>query len=201
MPSDTVSKPPVSPLGRSRVTNGNSLGDMDGRSKWARRFRDVIGALSDDLGGVDVLTEMQRSLVRRAATMQVELERAEEGFAKAGAADPDALKDYQTTVGQLRRVLETLDLKGKAAAVPPMPPAPLWTGKLINLTAADADGEDSGPLIGSARYDLARRVAFLISEAIKRGKPLPEPLAKFALEIGVAKLLEDYGEGATDAAT
>ncbi|APH74093.1 hypothetical protein BSQ44_24035 [Aquibium oceanicum] len=189
--------------GRSRITNG-SLGDMDGRSKWARRFRDVIVALSDDLGGVDALTEMQRSLVRRAATMQVELERAEEGFAKAGLANADALKDYQTTVGQLRRVLETLDLKGKAAAVPPMPPAPAWTGKLVTLSPADVattangDGESYAlPLDRAGRYDLARRVAHVIREAIDAGHPLPEPLANLAQEIGIARLLELEASDAT----
>ena len=38
--------------GRSRVTNGSAiLPGVDGRSVWARRFRDLMGLHLSDLGG------------------------------------------------------------------------------------------------------------------------------------------------------
>lgn len=39
---------------RSKVANGNALfvSDVDGRTKEARRFRDVLGEIIADLGGL-----------------------------------------------------------------------------------------------------------------------------------------------------
>jgi hypothetical protein len=53
---------------RSKLGNGSKLLPMtDGRSATARRFRDLIEDISADLGGVAMLSEGQRQLVRRAA--------------------------------------------------------------------------------------------------------------------------------------
>ncbi len=52
--------------GRSRVTNGSRLlPDVDGRSCWARRCRDLIEAHVSDLGGTDMISEAERSIVNR----------------------------------------------------------------------------------------------------------------------------------------
>jgi hypothetical protein len=77
------------PLGRlqkdpqkSRITNGSALlPGVDGRSAWVRRCRDVISSHLSDLGGADNTSAAERSIVRRAATLTVELERLEEKFA------------------------------------------------------------------------------------------------------------------------
>jgi hypothetical protein len=82
-----------------------------GRTPWARRLRDLIEAHISDLGGASNVSASERSLVRRASTVEVELERMEVAFARAGAAEPDALDLYQRTVGNLRRVLESLGLR------------------------------------------------------------------------------------------
>ena len=61
---------------RSRVTNGNRLlPEVDGRTVWARRMRDLIQAHTADLGGDSEISEAERSLIRRAATLATELER------------------------------------------------------------------------------------------------------------------------------
>src|SRR6478736_3754620 len=90
------------PQARSRVSNGSAvLPGVDGRSTWVRRLRDLIELHLNDLGGIEAVSQAQRSIVRRAATLTVELERLEARFANAGAANPDELDLYQRTAGNL----------------------------------------------------------------------------------------------------
>jgi hypothetical protein len=96
---------------RARITNGKTLlPHVDGRSAWARRFRDIIGAYASDQGGEDHLSEARRSLVRRISCLQVELEILETKFALAGGADQPSLDLYQRTSANLRRLLEAIGL-------------------------------------------------------------------------------------------
>lgn len=105
---------------RSRVTNGSAvLPDVDGRTTWVRRLRDLIEAHIDDLGGEVAVSQAERSIVRRVATMTVELERMEAKFATAGEAKPAELDLYQRTAGNLRRLLEALGLKRRQRNVTP----------------------------------------------------------------------------------
>jgi hypothetical protein len=97
---------------RSAVTNGKRLFVeklANGRSPWARRMRDVIALHVADQGGLEILSEARRSLIRRAATITTELERLEARFAsdEAGKDDFDA---YQRGANTLRRLLEAIGL-------------------------------------------------------------------------------------------
>ena len=97
---------------RSRVSNGTAiLPGVDGRSTWVRRLRDLIALHLSDLGGEDATSEAERSIVRRIATLTVELERMESGFATAGEALPAQIDLYQRTANSLRRLLESIGLK------------------------------------------------------------------------------------------
>ena len=97
--------------GRARISNGSSiLPGVDGRSVWVRRLRDLIGLHLSDLGGEAAASEAERSIIRRAATLTVELERMEAAFAVAGEAQPDQLDLYQRTANSLRRLLESVGL-------------------------------------------------------------------------------------------
>ncbi len=108
------------PTNKSRVSNGSAiLSDVDGRSVWVRRFRDVIESHVADLGGGQVVSEAERSIVRRAAALTVELERLESQFATVGEAAPDALDLYQRTAGSLRRLLEAVGLQRRSRDVTP----------------------------------------------------------------------------------
>jgi hypothetical protein len=74
--SDSRSTPP--PKRRSAVTNGSRLHVQPvGDTAWSRRFADVLGEIIGDLGGPDGLSEGQRQLARRAATLSLECERLE----------------------------------------------------------------------------------------------------------------------------
>src|SRR5665811_1175457 len=101
-------------LGRGRNwTRFHTLMDraVDGRSGWARRLRDLIGLHLSDLGGEDMASEAERSIIRRVATLTVELERMETSFALAGEAQPDQLELYQRVSNTLRRHLEAIGIK------------------------------------------------------------------------------------------
>jgi hypothetical protein len=105
--------PEVAPRkGRSRVTNGSVLiPGVDGRSPWIRRCKDIIASHISDLGGIDNCSAAERSIVRRASVMTVELERLEAKFAKAGEADANELDQYARVAANLRRLLEAVGLR------------------------------------------------------------------------------------------
>ena len=105
---------------RSRISNGSSiLPGVDGRSCWARRLRDLIDLHLSDLGGEDAASEAERSIIRRAACLTVELEHLELAFALAGAATPEQLDLYQRTANSLRRLLESVGIERRARDVTP----------------------------------------------------------------------------------
>lgn len=105
------------PEGRSRVTNGTCLfaERVDGRSAWARRFRDLIELHVADLGGPESLSEAQRSLIRRVVTLETEMERLECRFAKDGGGSNRMLDRYMCMSNNLRRLLITLGLECKVS--------------------------------------------------------------------------------------
>jgi hypothetical protein len=99
---------------RSRVGNGSGLlprGLADERSAWARRLKDCI---ADHLADAPNASAAERSLLRRAAVLTVELERLEAKFAAAGEATTPDLETYQRCSNSLRRLLESVGLKRRA---------------------------------------------------------------------------------------
>jgi hypothetical protein len=108
------------PQARSRISNGSALlPGVDGRSTWVRRLRDLVKLHLSDLGGDDAVSEAERSIVRRAATLTIELERLELAFALAGEAAPEQIDLYQRTANSLRRLLESVGLERRAKDVTP----------------------------------------------------------------------------------
>jgi hypothetical protein len=102
---------------RSKVTNGRALFVVgSGTSAWARRLRDLIEAHCRDVSpdGPDHLTEAQRSLIRRASCIELELE-AIEGRLSQG--DEASLPVYAAASGHLRRILEALGIERKQKIV------------------------------------------------------------------------------------
>lgn len=109
--------PPSSPLDRAdqrtRLGNGKVtlLDGKDERSLYVRRLRELCADYARDLGGVEVLSAMERSLIRRAAVLQIELERMDTRFAEDPTVGERTLDLYGRTTGNLRRTLETLGIK------------------------------------------------------------------------------------------
>jgi hypothetical protein len=105
---------------RIRVRAGQLLPGIDGRSWWTRRARELIASYVTDLGGADNVSVAERSIIRRIATLQIELERLEFKFAMLPdtvPADPADVDLYQRTAGGFRRLLETVGIKRRARTV------------------------------------------------------------------------------------
>jgi hypothetical protein len=97
------------PTARSAVTNGKRLHVVPpGDGKWARRFADVLGQIISDLGGADNLSEGQRQLSRRCATLSISCERLEGQAASGLEIDLDL---YGTMTDRLGRAFQRLGLK------------------------------------------------------------------------------------------
>ena len=108
---------------RSRVTNGTALlSGIDGRSAWMRRCKDIIAAHVSDLGGEENISAAERSIIRRASVMTVELERLEARFATAGEASERGLDLYIRASGNLRRLLEAVGLQRRSRDISPPDP-------------------------------------------------------------------------------
>jgi hypothetical protein len=105
---------------RSQVTNGRLLPNVDGRSTWARRCRDLIGLHVADKGGDASVSEAERAIIRRAAVLITELEIMEARFAVSdGASDIAELDAYQRAANSLRRLLESVGIQRRARDVTP----------------------------------------------------------------------------------
>ena len=97
---------------KSAISNGSKLlPGIDQRSAWVRRCRDIIAEHLSDLGGADNCSAAERSIVRRASVIEVELEMLEAKFATAGQASGDDLDLYVRASGNLRRLLEAVGLQ------------------------------------------------------------------------------------------
>jgi len=102
---------------KSRRGNGSVLvSGVDQRSTWVRRLKET---LVDHLSDIPDATASERSIIRRASTLTVELEHLETKFALAGEASSDDLDLYQRTANSLRRLLEAVGLQRRARDVTP----------------------------------------------------------------------------------
>jgi hypothetical protein len=105
---------------RSRISNGQALlPGVDGRSTWVRRLRDLMALHLADMGGSDNVSEAERSIIRRIATLTVELERLELDFATADEQLPAKLDQYQRCANTLRRLLESIGIERRLKNITP----------------------------------------------------------------------------------
>jgi len=90
---------------------GSFLDGVDHRSAYARRFKELMASMVDDMGGDGAVGEAQKQLIRRAATLSLQAEILEAKAATGEGFDPDAFTKLTNT---LNRVLSSLGLKKKA---------------------------------------------------------------------------------------
>jgi hypothetical protein len=103
--------------GQSAVTNGKRLHVVrPGDTAWARRFRDVLAQIIGDLGGADLLSEGQRQLARRCATISIQCEKME---GEAAAGNDIDLEQYGRLTDRLGRGFQRLGLKRQQRDVTP----------------------------------------------------------------------------------
>ena len=81
---------PLSPAQRSKVSNGRArLVGINGRSAAARRYRDLVGMLSAEVG--DALTDAEILQVRAAASLTLHVEDLTARLIRGDAVDSEEL--------------------------------------------------------------------------------------------------------------
>jgi hypothetical protein len=100
---------------RSAVTSGRAMFVQgDPNSAWSRRYHDLVVRHVGDLGGRDLLSEAQLSLIRRATSIECELERLDAMLSTGAEVDLDS---YGRASSHLRRLFETLGIERKCRDV------------------------------------------------------------------------------------
>ena len=92
------------------------LENRDKRGPVARRFRDLVGEITADLGGPSELSENQRQIIRRIASLSVWCESEEARMADGEEVDIDR---FQRTANSLRRLCESIGLRRTAKDITP----------------------------------------------------------------------------------
>jgi len=136
---------------RSAVTSGRKLligGDPN--SAWSRRYRDLVVRHISDLGGRDMLSEAQLSLVRRAAALACELEQMEARMSQGEAVNLDS---FGRAASHLRRLLEAVGLHRRARDVTPT------LAELIAQDEAEQAAEEAAAAKAAAEAAEARKAA------------------------------------------
>jgi hypothetical protein len=83
------------------VTNGNRLHVANpGDHAWSRRFRDVLAQILADISGPEHLSEAQRQLARRAATICIACEKMEGEAAAGNDIDADLFGQMTDRLGR-----------------------------------------------------------------------------------------------------
>jgi len=104
----------VTSLAYEGVTSWLDGGDK--RGPVARRFRDLVHNVTSDIGLPDEITETQRQLIRRIASLSVWCESQEAKMADGEEIDID---EFGRTSNSLRRLCESIGLERRARDVTP----------------------------------------------------------------------------------
>jgi hypothetical protein len=95
---------PLPAPNRARVTNSpHKLRGIDGRSSQARRFRDLVAALTADAGGE--LDTGQAAQVRQAAMFLSQIEAMQESMTRSEAIDVELLVRLQNASARALKAL------------------------------------------------------------------------------------------------
>jgi len=109
---------PPKPQAGTRKGNGQIvLAGVDGRTGQARRFKEILATLVQDMGGDP--SEAEKAIACRAATLALWCEETEVGYAQGG--DFDVLT-YATASNAMRRLLADLGLQRRAKDISPSLP-------------------------------------------------------------------------------
>jgi hypothetical protein len=95
---------------RSASVSTSSAGDaslvgvlrgVNGNSRMARRFREIVGALADDCGGPDKVSETTRIVIKQAATLALRIEALQTQVLTGEAVDDEELVRLSNVLARL----------------------------------------------------------------------------------------------------
>jgi hypothetical protein len=87
------------------------LAEVDQRSAYARRFKELVIQHQLDRGGLAALSAAENSIIKHASVLEIELELRASKFALADGATDEELVQYQQAANSLRRLFESIGLK------------------------------------------------------------------------------------------
>jgi hypothetical protein len=108
MAADTAEQPPGYGLETKGIAGVLSIDALDKRTRPYRRYVAIRGAVLSDMGGEANVTEVQRQLVSKFATLALQLEVLESAAIEGSQIDLDL---FGRCAGHLRRIAETLGLR------------------------------------------------------------------------------------------
>jgi hypothetical protein len=114
------------------------LDGIDRRGVVARRFRDLVHEVTTDLGGPAELSEAQRQIIRRIASMSVWCESQEAKMADGENIDIDR---FQRTSNSLRRLCEAIGLERKSRDITPSIHELIEARRAATTAANGSEGE------------------------------------------------------------
>ena len=116
MPAPAALIPPRSEADAPPVSDGlATIDELDRRTRPFRRYSAIRAGVIDDLGGEGALSEVQKQLVSKFATLALTLEAIE---AAALAGQPIDAEAFGRTSGHLRRLAEAIGLERRMKDVP-----------------------------------------------------------------------------------
>jgi len=118
---------------------GRFLPGIDGRSAWAKRVRFFIAQHLSDLGGIENCSEAEKSIIRRASVLSIEMERLERRFALVPLDQMVSMNEldlYSRLANSLRRLLDVTGLQRRSKDITPS------INEYLELHANDADNTD-----------------------------------------------------------
>jgi hypothetical protein len=109
------------PRTRSAITSGRRLftDRVDLRSARGLRFQDLVDRYGHDCGGDDRISETMRTMIRRVAFLQCQLEDCEADYMKTGVCSIGERLEYQrlsNTQSRLMKKVGLFNTKSKADA-------------------------------------------------------------------------------------
>lgn len=115
MPAEAPRIPTGSTPDDAEVGGLLTIDALDRRTRPYRRFVAIRENIISDLGGMDMLSEVQLQLVTRFSTLALQLEMTEAAALAGQAIDPEA---FGRSAGHLRRLAEAIGLERRARTVP-----------------------------------------------------------------------------------
>jgi hypothetical protein len=112
----TPVRPRLSAKMRSRLTNGSKVLAVDGRLAVARRYYDLVAAITSDQGGADELSETRLQLIRRFCGCSVLAETME---AQVAAGKPINIAEYAALISSLCRVSNRIGINRRVKNITP----------------------------------------------------------------------------------
>src|SRR5450631_4402322 len=93
----------------------SSIAALDKRTRAFKRYQVIVGAVLADIGGAENVSEIQRQLIAKFATLALQMEAMEAAAIEGNEIDLDL---FGRCAGHLRRIAEALGMRRVPREIP-----------------------------------------------------------------------------------